>query len=65
MVYRRRLQKARQERFAKSLEEVRAILDDAIKLVDSGHAHTRYRLGELEDKLAIVFRQAERLEMES
>ena len=52
----------RQERFVKSLDEVRVLLDNAIRLVDSGHAHVSGLLEELDEQLTEVFRQAEKLE---
>ena len=52
----------RQERFIKSLDEVRVTIDNMIGLVDAGHAQVSWLLDDLNEQLTELFRQAERLE---
>ena len=52
----------RQERFVKSLNDVRVCLDNAIRLVDSGHAHVAELLRRLDEEMQYIYLQAERLE---
>ena len=52
----------RQERFVKSLDEVRLTMDNIIGLVNSGYANVSGLLDDLNEQLTELFRQAERLD---
>ena len=52
----------RQERFVKSLRDVRITIDNIRGLVDSGFANIADLLERLDEQMQEVYRQAERME---
>ena len=59
---RRRLTKAREGRFVKSLEEARDTLDSVIERAEQGDAPTFNVLEDFSEQMERVYSQAERLE---
>ena len=59
---RRRLTKAREERFVKSLEEARDTLDSVISQAEQGDARTFDALEDFSEEMARIYEQAERME---
>ena len=59
---RRRLEKAREERFVKSLADARDVLDEAIEKAEHGGSQVFDTLEDFREQMDRVYRQAELLE---
>ena len=59
---RRRLTKAREERFVKALTDARDTLDTVIEKAEQGDSRAFDALEELDEQMAGIYRQAERFE---
>ena len=64
MTTRRRMQKAREQRFVKSLEEARETLDSVIGQAERGSARTLDTLESFSEQMDAIYEQAERIEGE-
>ena len=66
MITRRRIQKAREERFVKSLEEARETLDSVIEQAERGGVGERTldSLQDFSEQMERVYTQAQRMEGE-
>lgn len=62
MTTRRRIQKAKEERFIKSLEEARETLDSLIEQAERGSSRTLDTLEQFSDEMDKVYSQARRME---
>ena len=62
MTTRRRVQKAMQERLAKSLSDAHGILGEAVELAEQGDSRVFDTLEEFDSAIGRAYRQAERLE---
>ena len=62
MTTRRRIQKRREERFVKSLEEARETLDSVIGQAERGSMRTLDTLEQFSDAMDAIYDQVERME---
>lgn len=62
MTTRRRIQKATEERFIKSLEEARETLDSVISQAERGSARTLDTLQDFSDEMDTIYDVAEKME---